>query len=345
MRPDGEMKETGLENTEHVLTDPAERGGIHLLEAPTPVPGLRVNIYFVERPVPTLIDAPMKDALSLAELSGQLQHLGYSLSDIEVIIVTHPHIDHFGSAGDIVEISGAEVWATDDTARWLENYDTECLEEERFQKAFLDRAGVPADLIAGLAHYFRFLKELARPVRVSRRLEPGEIIELGSRCFRLEHVPGHTPWCVMMVDDREKIAFTGDFLLKDISSNPLAQRPSKLPAGYRSLEAYASSLRRVAGMGLALALPGHGEMMTDPSERISALLGLMAVRTKQVTDILGTRTDMTMYEIVGEVFPGLSRDEIFLAVSEVFAHLDLLEGRDIVLSKGEGIPSRFALRR
>jgi len=98
-------------------------------------------------------------------------------------------------------------------------------------------------------------------------------------------------------------------------------------------------------MGLALALPGHGEMMTDPSERISALLGLMAVRTKQVTDILRSRTDMTMYQIVGEVFPGLSRDEIFLAVSEVFAHLDLLEGRDIVLSKGEGIPSRFALRR
>ncbi len=52
------MKETGLENTIHVLTDPAERGGIHLLEAPTPVPGLAVNIYFVERPVPTLIDAP-----------------------------------------------------------------------------------------------------------------------------------------------------------------------------------------------------------------------------------------------------------------------------------------------
>ncbi len=325
------MKETGLENTEHVLTDLAERRGIHLLEAPTPVPGLRVNIYFVERPVPTLIDVPMKDALSLAELNGQLQPLGYSLSDIEVIIVTHPHIDHFGSAADIVEVSGAEVWTTDDSARWLENYDNECLDEEQFQKAFLYRAGVPADLIAGLAQYFRFLKELARPVRVSRRLDPGEIVELGPGRFRVEHVPGHTPWCIMLVDDRDRIAFTGDFLLRDISSNPLAQRPSKLPDGYRSLEAYASSLKRVAGMGLALALPGHGEAMRDPTERISALLGFMAARTKQITDVLGTRTDMTMYEIVGEVFPELPGDEIFLAVSEVFAHLDMLEGKGVVL--------------
>ncbi len=339
------MKETGLENAERVLTDLAKGRGIHLLEAPTPVPGLRVNIYFVERPVPTLIDAPMKDVLSLAELNEQLQPLGHSLNDIEVIIVTHPHIDHFGSAADIAEMSGAQVWATEDTARWLENYDSECLEEERFQRAFLDRAGVPADLIAGLGQYFQFLKEFACPVRVSRRLGVGEVIELDSGRFRLEHVPGHTPWCVMMVDDSKKIAFTGDFLLKDISSNPLVQRPWNLPDGYRSIEAYASSLRRAAGMGLALALPGHGEVMRDPRERISTLLGFMNARTKQVMDILGTRPDMTIYEIVEGIFPELPRDEIFLAVSEVFAHLDLLEGKGVVLRKSESVPSRYTLRR
>jgi glyoxylase-like metal-dependent hydrolase (beta-lactamase superfamily II) len=338
------MKDVDLENAGHVLTDLANGRGIHLLEAPTPVPGLRVNVYFAERPVPTLIDAPMKDALSLAELSEQLQHLGYSLNDIEVIIVTHPHIDHFGSAADIAEMSGAEVWATENTARWLENYDSECLEEEQFLGTFLDNAGVPADLVAGVGRYFQFLKKFACPVGVARRLEVGEVIELGSGRFRLEHVPGHTPWCVMMVDEAEKMAFTGDFLLKDISSNPLVQRPSKLPDGYRSLEAYASSLRRVAAMGLRLALPGHGEVMRDPRERISALLGFMAARTEQVTDVLGTRSDITIYEIVKETFPRLPRDEIFLAVSEVFAYLDLLEGRGGVLRKSEGIPSRYKLR-
>lgn len=339
------MKEAGLENAEHVLVDLAKGRGIHLLEASTPVPGLKVNIYFVERPVPTLIDAPMKGALCLAGLNGQLQPLGYSLDDIEVIIVTHPHIDHFGAAADIAEMSGAQVWATENTARWLENYDDECLEEERFQKTFLDRAGVPADLVAHVGRYFQYLKKFACPVRVSRLLEVGEVVELASGRFRLEHVPGHTPWCVMMVDDREKIAFTGDFLLKDISSNPLAQRPSKLPAGYRSLEAYASSLRRVAAMGLALALPGHGEIMRNPRKRVAALLGFMNARTGQVADIFGTRPDLTIYEIVEEVFPGLPRDEIFLAVSEVFAHLDLLEGNGIVLRTDEGIPSRYTLCR
>ncbi len=168
-------------------------------------------------------------------------------------------------------MSGAQVWATENTARWLENYDDECLEEERSRRPSLDRAGVPADLVAHVGRYFQYLKKFAARQGVP---SPGgrEVVELASGRFRLEHVPGHTPWCVMMVDDGEKIAFTGDFLLKDISSNPPAQRPSKLPAGYRSLEAYASSLRRVAAMGLALALPGHGEMMRNPG-RGSGLAG------------------------------------------------------------------------
>jgi hypothetical protein len=98
-------------------------------------------------------------------------------------------------------------------------------------------------------------------------------------------------------------------------------------------------------MGLRLALPGHGEVMRDPPERISALLGFMAARTKQVMDVLGTRSDITIYEIVKEIFPELPRDEIFLAVSEVFAHLDLLEGKGIVLRTCESIPSRYILCR
>ncbi len=328
-----------------VLADLAKRRGIHLLEASTPIPTLKVNIYFIERPVPTLIDAPSITPSSLGELDRKLKHLGYNVDDIEVIIVTHPHFDHFGLAGEIARKSGAKIWATRDTADWLENFDDECREEEQFQIYSLERAGVPADIIDHVAEFFQFLKGFACVARVSRHLEMNEMIELDSGFFRVEHVPGHTPWCIMMVDAGEKIAFSGDFLLKDISSNPLIQRPWKVPDGYRSLEAYASSLERVAQMDLRLILPGHGGLIKNPGKRITALLGFINDRARQIMGVLRKRPGLTVFEIAREIFPELPRDQIFLAVSEIVAHLEILEHKGVAACRNQDSPVRFMLIR
>ncbi|MBM3132542.1 MAG: MBL fold metallo-hydrolase, partial [Chloroflexi bacterium] len=57
----------------------------------------------------TLIDAGWNDAESFEALNAQLADLGLTIGDISRIIVTHIHPDHFGMAGRIKEISGAEL--------------------------------------------------------------------------------------------------------------------------------------------------------------------------------------------------------------------------------------------
>jgi glyoxylase-like metal-dependent hydrolase (beta-lactamase superfamily II) len=326
--------------TGDILGNLRERQGIHLFRISTPLPEFKVNIFFVEKPVPTIIDAPPNNAVSLDELDGELKVLGYSVDDIKIIIVTHPHFDHFGAAETIAERSGARILTTRATCSWLENFDHQCAEEERFNVTSLERAGAPEELIHYSAQYFWFMTGFARAVKPSRCLEIGETIDLGSGNFRVERVPGHTPWCIMLHNAKERIAFTGDFLLKDISSNPLIQRPWTVPNGYKSLKAYTSSLQRVADMHLELALPGHGDLIENPGERIMELLGFMDARARQIITVLREGSRLTVFDIVREVFPELSRDQLFLAVSEIFAHLEILEDLGVA-RRSQDLPPRF----
>jgi glyoxylase-like metal-dependent hydrolase (beta-lactamase superfamily II) len=313
---------------------------IYMFRISTPLPGLKINIYFVTRPVPTLIDAPPNDPVFLRELGDALRAVGYSIKDIEVIIVTHPHLDHYGSAAIIAKESGAQVWASRDTGLFLRNFEEECLEEEAFIAKSLELSAVPGDLINYSKQFFRFMKQYASGVVTSRYFEMGEAISLGLNSFVIEGVPGHTPWCIMLYSAKEQIAFTGDFLLKEISSNPLIQRPWKVPDGYKSLRAYTSSLERVARMDLKLALPGHGPLIENPKERIKDLLGLMNTRTEQIITVLRNRHNLTIIDIVREVFPELQREQLFLAISEIFAHLDVLEDESKV-RRTHDFPPRF----
>jgi glyoxylase-like metal-dependent hydrolase (beta-lactamase superfamily II) len=264
------------------------------------------------------------------------------MKDLRVVIVTHPHLDHFGSAAALSKESGAQIWTSRDTGLWLQNFEKECFEEEAFTVKSLELASVPSDLIGYSTRFFRFMKQYAQRVVASRYLQEGESVDLGSHYFRVEHVPGHTPWCIMLYNAEKRIAFTGDFLLKDISSNPLIQRPWMVPDGYKSLKAYKSSLQRVADMNLELALPGHGELISNPNERIRDLLGFMNIRAFQIAAILRKKDDFTVFDVVKELFHDLPLDQLFLAVSEVFAHLEVLEDEGIV-GRSQDYPPRFTI--
>ncbi|MCJ7593273.1 MAG: MBL fold metallo-hydrolase, partial [Desulfobacterales bacterium] len=128
--------------------------GIHQIRISTPIPGFKVNIYLVESPFPTLIDAPPDQRRYLDELEAGLGRLGYSIEDIRRIIVTHPHFDHFGASKTIAEKSGAEIWVSESGATWLEDYEKELHEVARFRRRLLRQAGASALDIQHMDGYF-----------------------------------------------------------------------------------------------------------------------------------------------------------------------------------------------
>jgi len=73
-----------------------------------------VNVYLLEDgDSVTLVDCgmwrPGEPDDGLAKLNDALNVRGYVLDDISRIIVTHAHIDHYGMAGRLMELTRAEL--------------------------------------------------------------------------------------------------------------------------------------------------------------------------------------------------------------------------------------------
>jgi glyoxylase-like metal-dependent hydrolase (beta-lactamase superfamily II) len=316
---------------------------VHPISIPIPYASGSMNVYFWERPVPTLLDVPPDGGGYYLHLETALKKLGYRLSrDIERIVVTHPHFDHFGIAGLIASQSGAEIWAFKGAAGYLESFPEGAREDFRYYASLLEDAGVPGTGMAYLEEFFQVFLQSASKVKVSRRLEEGDEIELGSTAYRVVHVPGHTPWCFMVYDADRQIAFTGDFLIKDITSNALHQRPAEYPNGYRSLKSYIESLKKARDLGLAEAYSGHGEAISDVPQRIEEILASIESRRNLIISILAERGHCAPFQIVKALFQNLPDWQILLGVSEVIGHLEVLEEK-MMVQRIPGQPITFSL--
>ena len=91
----------------------AAAAGVHRLSIPTPFAVGRVNCYLIDDEPLTLVDAGPNSGTSFDELTQALASLGRSLEEIELVVITHQHIDHLGLVGLVAARSGAEVAAID----------------------------------------------------------------------------------------------------------------------------------------------------------------------------------------------------------------------------------------
>ena len=76
------------------------------LAIPTPFAVGRVNCYLIEDEPLTLVDTGPNSGKALDELEHQLAELGHSIEDLELVIITHQHIDHLGLIEIIADALG-----------------------------------------------------------------------------------------------------------------------------------------------------------------------------------------------------------------------------------------------
>ena len=119
---------------------------IHQITLPTPFPVGPVHAYLVQGDPLTLIDTGPQTPAALAALQAGLAEHGVLLGDIQRVIITHAHADHYGLVGTIVAASGAEVWAHPLAQPLIEGWTSYLAPREQFWLDLLLAAGVPAAL-------------------------------------------------------------------------------------------------------------------------------------------------------------------------------------------------------
>ncbi len=150
----------------------AADAGIHRLAIPTPFQVGRVNAYLIEDDPLTLVDSGPNSAKALDELEQALAARGHAVEDIELLIVTHQHIDHFGLASILARRSGAEVAALDRLAPFLLRFGEEADLDDRFAEHTMLRHGIPAEVVTALRAVSAGFRGWGSAVEVTRPCSP-----------------------------------------------------------------------------------------------------------------------------------------------------------------------------
>jgi glyoxylase-like metal-dependent hydrolase (beta-lactamase superfamily II) len=331
---------------EEALLERAAAEGIHRLAIPTPFAVGRVNAYLIEDDPLTLIDSGPNSAKALDELEQALAARGHAIEDLELLVITHQHIDHIGLAAILARRSGAQVAALEGLDRRLRDFRTEAELDDRFAARIMLRHGVPTDVVTALRAVSASFRAWGCTVEVDRPLVPGEELKLRDRSLRVLHRPGHSPSDTVFWDERRSLLIAGDHLLAHISSNPLLTRPLEADGDYdgprpQALITYLDSLRQTRAMELDLVLSGHGAPIVDHAALIEERLRLHERRAEKIHGLIA-KQPRTAYELAHALWGNVAVTQAYLTISEVLGHIDLLlESGRVVAHEEDGI-ARFA---
>jgi glyoxylase-like metal-dependent hydrolase (beta-lactamase superfamily II) len=304
----------------------AAAAGIHRLAVPTPFAVGRVNCYLIEDEPLTLIDTGPNSGKSLDELEQALASRGRTIEELELIVITHQHMDHIGLLEILERRSGAEVAALELLAPYLANFRENVIADDDYAQAIMRLHGVPADLTTVLGAVGVAFRAFGSRGDVTRTLQDGGELVLRDRKLRVLHRPGHSPSDTIFWDEERQILIAGDHLLAHISSNPLVSRPlDGDPTGARphALITYIDSMLATRELPAELVLTGHGDPITDHVAVIDERLRLHRRRAQKILRMLDSGP-LSAYEIALEMWGNVAVTQAYLTLSEVLGHLDLL---------------------
>ncbi|MEM2047149.1 MAG: MBL fold metallo-hydrolase, partial [Candidatus Jordarchaeales archaeon] len=86
--------------------------GVYRMTLPLPFRGTDyLNVYILKEEKPAVIDTGIGDQISVERVLRGVEEAGIRVSDLEHIITTHEHIEHFGGNKDVKDRTGADVYA------------------------------------------------------------------------------------------------------------------------------------------------------------------------------------------------------------------------------------------
>jgi len=297
--------------------------GIRRLTFPLPLGVRHVHCYLLPGPDGwTLVDT----GLGLPDAEARWARLLEALDGpIARIVVTHFHPDHAGGGEDARAVTGAQVLQGESDYEQCERVWGSADWSERLVD-FLRVHGLPEPVAAELRHeertfgpFIRFARD-PQPLREGDRFDGWEVLELPG------HADGHL--CLL----RDGVLVSGDHLLGSITPN-VGLYPESRPD---PLGDYLASLVRTIELAPRLALPGHGEPVTDPVARANELLEHHERRLEQTHAALGSEP-RTAYEVSHVLFgDDLDASGRRFALAETLAHLERLRLAGGAARQGDG---------
>ena len=188
-----------------------------------------------------------------------LGHIGVTTDMIDMVVLSHEHLDHIGAA---YHFHG---------------------------QAYIAAHRLAANKIM-LRDDFSMLRKMFAepnvPIDIDIWLEEGNLIDLGNFRLNVMYTPGHTSACITLFEQDKGLLFAADTLM------PGGVMGGVFGSG--SIADYIQSLERLRGLNSKILLSGHGRLSDTPQDDV-----LIAIRrshglledTAQLFDALDARSN------------------------------------------------------
>jgi hydroxyacylglutathione hydrolase len=216
------------------------------------------NAYLVRgKSLTIMIDVGLSS--NYPQLLECLEHLGRPPDTIDMVILSHEHLDHVGAAYH-----------------------------------FSDHSIIAAHRLAAnkimLRDDFSMLRKMFNEpevaIDVDIWLEEGNLIDLGNFRLHVMYTPGHTSACISLFDPDKGLLFAADTLM------PGGVMGGVFGSG--SISDYIQSLERLKGLNANLLLSGHGRLSDTPQDDVRIALQrshALLSDTAQLFDALDARAN------------------------------------------------------
>lgn len=203
-----------------------------------------VNLYVLDVGKIVLVDTGTRKAEPL--IRQGLKELGKEVEDIAVLLLTHHHLDHVGTAGVWKREAGAQVD--------LHRLDAPVAARREHRRTHGTRPGMM--VVAAFMGVFTPLMR-APPVETDRVLEGGDVLDVLGWPVEVIHAPGHTLGSCAFYARNLDILFAGDAVN---GRNGKPEPPNLVEDASAALESYG----KLTSLNAAVLLPGHGTPVRRP---------------------------------------------------------------------------------
>ena len=286
-----------MRNAKESITEHAKNIVCILAPNPSPMTFKGTNTYVIGYDELAIIDpGPLNEEhfINILEVTAE--------RPVKYIFITHSHIDHSPLAKKLSEELNTPIYgygASD--------------------------AGLSSTMLSLIDSGYESGSEgIDYEFNPDNLIKNNENFELNNNVISAIHTPGHMGNHVCFQYD--KVLFSGDHVMDWATS--MVSPP------YGDLTQFMASCRLLQTKEFDIFLPGHGDPVTNPSERLNFIINHRLERERQIKETI-KNTTLTSLEITEIVYTDIDNSLIPAATRNVFAHLIDLSERGLVDFLGE----------